>query len=308
MNVSELALVIFTIAAQMSVGAFLVLGGVHFFASRYAGAEITDKLSDLALFAIGPVMVIGLIVSVLHLGNPLNAPRALTNLRTSWLSREILFGILFAGTGFLFAFMQWRKIGSRGVRNAVALAAAAFGVGLVYSMVMVYYSLVAVPAWHNWATPVSFFATTLLLGSVAISAAGVAGYAYLRARNEPESAKLREILEITLRWMALLAVAMLGIHFIVQPFRMAQLAVGGPAAQKSAQILMEQYGLLYLVRLILLFLGAGVFSIFIFRLARDAQKFAVVSALAYTAFALVLVGELIGRYLFYASFVRIGPL
>ena len=138
MNTTELALVIFTIFAQMSVGAFLVLGGVHFFATRYAGIEEADKLSTYALLAIGPVMVVGLIVSFFHLGNPINAPRAIMNLGTSWLSREILFGVLFAGAGFLFALMQWRKWGSAGLRNIIALVAAVFGLGLVFSMAMVY--------------------------------------------------------------------------------------------------------------------------------------------------------------------------
>lgn len=308
MNTHDLSLVIFTIAAQMSVGAFLVLGGVHFFATRYAGIEEADKLSDLSLLAIGPVLVIGLIVSVLHLGNPLSAWRAVTNLATSWLSREILFGILFAGFGFLFAIMQWRKLGSPGLRNIVALIAALFGVGLVFSMAMVYYTLLAVPAWSHWATLATFFATTILLGSLAIGAAFVAGYAYQTSRKHEGNEKQRQILEITLRWMALLALVMLGVQFIVQPLYMGYLAVAGPAAEKSASILVDEHGALFALRWLLLFLGAGVFGIFIYKVASDAKSFRTVSLLAYAAFALVLAGELIGRYLFYASFARIGPL
>ena len=308
MNTSELALVIFTIAAQMSVGAFLVLGGVHFFATRYAGIEEADKLSDLALLAIGPVMILGLIVSFLHLGNPLNAWRAITNLATSWLSREILFGVLFAGFGFLFALIQWRKIGSPGLRNAVALVAAAFGVGLVVSMAMVYYTLPSVPAWNNWATLAAFFATTILLGALAISAAFVAGYAYLQRRGESETEKQREILTITLRWMALIAVLVLGFQFIVLPLYMGYLAVSGPTAERSAEILVVEHGLLFAMRLLLIFLGAGVFSLFIYVVARSTQNLRLMSTLTVVAFVLVLAGELIGRYLFYASFARIGPL
>lgn len=308
MNVSELALVVFTIAAQMSVGAFLVLGGVHFFATRFAGVEEADKLSDLALLAIGPVLALGLLVSILHLGNPLNAPRAIMHLGTSWLSREILFGILFAGCGFLFAIMQWRKIGGPTLRNAVALVAAALGIGLILSMAMVYYTLPAVPAWNTWATPASFFTTTLLLGALAISAAFVAAYAYLNMRNQAKSEKQRDILAITLRWMSLLSLVMLGLHFVIQPLYLAYLAVSGPTAEQSASILIKEFGLLFATRQVLLFLGAGVFSLFTYMVARDAKNFRLVSTLAYAAFALVLVGEVIGRYLFYASFARIGPL
>src|SRR5512140_1401715 len=110
MNVREWALIAFTILAQMSVGSFLVLGVVHYFASHKSGMENADQLSDRALIAIGPVMVLALIVSLVHLGNPLNAYRAVTNLATSWLSREIFFGVLFTVAGGLFAIMQWRKI------------------------------------------------------------------------------------------------------------------------------------------------------------------------------------------------------
>ncbi len=308
MNTTELALVIFTIFAQMSVGAFLVLGGVHFFATRYAGIEEADKLSTYALLAIGPIMVAGLIVSFLHLGNPINAPRAIMNLGTSWLSREILFGVLFAGAGFLFALMQWRKWGSAGLRNIIALVAAVFGVGLVFSMAMVYYSLPAVPAWNNWATLVSFFATTILLGAVAISAAFVGAYAYLHSRKQESSDKQRQILAITLRWMALVSLVVLGVQLVVQPIYMGYLASAGPVAEKSAAILVDEHGMLFAMRFVLLFLGAGLFSFFIYKFARSARNIGLLSTLAFAAFGLVLAGELVGRYLFYASFVRIGPM
>lgn len=308
MNTTELALVIFTIFAQMSVGAFLVLGGVHFFATRYAGIEEADKLSTYALLAIGPVMVVGLIVSFFHLGNPINAPRAIMNLGTSWLSREILFGVLFAGAGFLFALMQWRKWGSAGLRNIIALVAAVFGLGLVFSMAMVYYSLPAVPAWNNWATLVSFFATTILLGAVAISAAFVGAYAYLHSRKQESSDKQRQILAITLRWMALVSLVVLGVQLVVQPIYMGYLASAGPVAEKSAAILVDENGMLFALRFVLLFLGAGLFSFFIYKFARSARNIGLLSTLAFAAFAMVLAGELIGRYLFYSSFARIGPM
>ncbi len=308
MNTNELALVIFTIAAQMSVGAFLVLGGVHFFATRYAGIEEADKLSTYALLAIGPVMVVGLIVSFFHLGNPINAPRAIMNLGTSWLSREILFGVLFAGFGFLFAIVQWRKWGSPGLRNVLALVAAVFGLGLVIAMAMVYYSLPSVPAWNNWVTLASFFATTVLLGAVAISAAFVGAFAYLHARKHEASEKQRHILTITLRWMALVSLIVLGFQLVIQPLYMGYLASSGPVAEKSAAILVEEYGALFALRYVLLFLGAGLFSFFIYKFARSARNIGLLSTLAFSAFALVLAGELIGRYLFYASYVRIGPM
>lgn len=318
MNIHELSLVIFTVAAQMSVGAFLVLGVVNLFATRYASAEEADKLSDYALLAIGPVLVFGLIMSVFHLGNPLNAPRSIMHLSTSWLSREILFGILFAGFGFLFAIMQWRKIGGIVQRKMIGLLVAIFGILLVYSMAMVYYVLESVPVWSTLSTPISFFATTVLLGAMAVGVAFVTIYAFLRRRESPDTksqanpqsdtTKKRKILETTLRWMSLLAVIVLGVQLVIQPLYMAYLATGSPTAQKSASILIDQFGMLFALRQVLLFLGAGVFSLFIYFAARSSQNLLTISALAYSAFIIVVAGELIGRFLFYASFARIGPL
>ena len=102
METREWALVFFTIAAQMSVGAFVVLGIVNFFAARKEGVEEADRLSDRALVAIGPVLVLGLAASLLHLGSPMKAYRAISNLGESWLSWEIFLGVLFAAGGAVF--------------------------------------------------------------------------------------------------------------------------------------------------------------------------------------------------------------
>ena len=176
MELREWALIVFTILAQMSVGAFWVLGIVHYYATRKAGVEEADRMSDRALLAIIPVLVLGMLASLLHLGNPFSAYKAVTNLGTSWLSREILFGVLFLVFGALYAFLQWRKIGSVAVRNVIAWVAALLGIGLVYSMASVY-MLYSQPAWNTLATPISFFVTALLLGALAMGAAFVWNYA-----------------------------------------------------------------------------------------------------------------------------------
>ena len=56
MEVREWALITFSILAQMSVGSFIVLGAVHYFAQRKSGEKQADELSDRALLAIGPVL------------------------------------------------------------------------------------------------------------------------------------------------------------------------------------------------------------------------------------------------------------
>jgi len=304
MNLREWALVAFTILSQMSVGAFVVLGVVHFLALRKSNMAEADKLSDRALLAIGPTLVFGFIASMFHLGNPLNAPRAISNFGSSWLSREIAFGVLFLVLGAAFAFMQWRKVGSPSLRTALAALAAVVGLAQVYSMAQVYL-LPTVPAWNTVATPVAFFATSFLLGSLAMGTAFVVNYTVLQRSNSAGETQLG-LLRDALRWIALGALVLLGVEFIVVPMQVATLASGSSAAVASAGVLVNQNGLLFVVRLVLVFLGAGVISLYIYKNAVTGGKVQVLGNLAYLAFALVLVAEIVGRYLFYTSFVKIG--
>jgi anaerobic dimethyl sulfoxide reductase subunit C (anchor subunit) len=303
MNVREWALITFSIIAQMSVGSFLVLGIVHFFAARKAGEEQASQLSDRALLAIGPVLVLGLLASLLHLGNPLNAYRAISNLGTSWLSREIFSGVVFAGLGGLFAIMQWRKIASFQVRNLVALAAGAVGLVLVYSMSMVY-MLPAEPGWNVATTPFSFFTTTFLLGVLAMGAAFVANYAYIQRKNSAELETQLALLHSAMKWIAIASIVLLGAEFIILPVNIALLAGGAGAA--AVPMLVGSYGVVFSLRLVLVFLGAGVLGVFLFQAALNPGREQALANLAYGAFALVLVGEVLGRFLFYVTQIRIA--
>jgi len=305
MNVSDWALIVFTTLAQMAVGSFLVLGFVHFFAARRYGTEEADRLSDRALLVIGPVMVLGLLASLLHLGDPINAFRAVVNVSDSWLSREILFGVIFAVLGGLFALLQWRKIGTVTLRNLVALLTALVGLALVFSMSHVY-MLSTQPAWNTVATPILFYATTLLLGSLAIGAAFVANYAYLKGRTEEGLEASLQILRGALRGIATVAVVVLGVQLVVIPLYVASLSAGAAAAVESARMMIEEYGLVFGLRLALAFLGAGVFSLFLYRSASGRGGERILGNLVYGAFAFVLVAEVLGRFLFYATQVQIG--
>ncbi len=306
MNLHEWALIIFTVVMQMAVGSFVILGGVHFFASRRNGTEEADRLSDRALVAIGPVAVFALIVTFFHLGNPINAPRAIANIGSSWLSREITLSLIFAVAGAVFAFMQWRKISSPSVRNALALVVAAVGLVLVYAMSMVY-QIVTVPAWDTFLTSASFFITAFLLGTLALGSAFVVNFWYLRRKNMDPNNVQMSMLATTLRWVALMSITMLGLQFLVIPIYLAQLAVvADPAAKASILALTGSDNVLLLLRLFLLFVGAGLLAVFVYQNTSSESKLRIAGRIAYFAFVLVLVSEVLGRYLFYATMFKTG--
>ncbi|MCL3860738.1 DmsC/YnfH family molybdoenzyme membrane anchor subunit [Actinotalea sp. K2] len=304
MHVDELPLVIFTIFAQMSVGAFVVLGVVHLLARRRASTATVDRLSDPALYAIGPVMVLGLAASILHLGNPLNAINVLNQLGSSWLSREILFGCAFAGLGAAFAVVQWRGWFTPVLRQVLAGVTALVGLGLVWSMAMVY-MLPTVPAWNSPATPVIFFTTTFLLGALAVGSAFVWLLMVQRRRGVAVDDEVTDLVRTSLRWIAVTSIVLLGVQFVVLPTYALSLAGAGGAAATSAASLMTWGGVPLVLRLVLAFVGAGLLGVFLFKVAVAGRE-RLLFTVTLSAFGLVLVSEGLGRALFYESFTRIG--
>jgi anaerobic dimethyl sulfoxide reductase subunit B len=137
---TELPLVIFTLCGQMAAGMaiFLLFGG---------------PLSIPMLAMLGGLIGLSGLASLLHLGAPLNAWRALNHLKKSWLSREILMFGLFG--------MSW--LVALALPGMGKLPLALCGIGLVYSMAQVY-RFKAAPAWNTWRTPAAFFLSALVLG------------------------------------------------------------------------------------------------------------------------------------------------
>ena len=302
---SELPLVIFTIIAQMSVGSFVVLGLIHLFGAR-SGRYVIDKVSDPALYAIGPILVLGLLASMTHLGTPIRAINALRHLDSSWLSREIFFGLLFAAIGGAFAFSQWFKWLTPRLRQALAGLAALVGLALIWSMTMVYL-LPTVPAWDSWATPARFFATTFLLGSLAVGAALVVTADVRRRRGAAADEASDTVIMSSLRGIAIGAIAMLGVEFVVLPLYLGKLATDGSAATTaSAGTLVTTYGSYAVVQLVLVFLGVALLGVFLSRLAKRFSTARMLALAPVAAFVLVFAGEIIGRMLFYASYARVG--
>ena len=74
----------------------------------------------------------------------------------------------------------------------------------------------------------------------------------------------------------------------------------------SLKLMMGTYGLVLVIRLLLVFGGAGVLATYLFRTASSAGKERLMATLVYSAFVMVLVGEVMGRFLFYATNLRVG--
>jgi DMSO reductase iron-sulfur subunit len=131
-----------------------------------AGASATASgTAERIVAAVAAAAALG--ASLLHLGRPVHALKALRNLRRSWLSREVA---LFGAYGGLAAVAVLVPL--------LAPVAAVVGLAGIYASGRLYV-VPGRPAWHSPLTIVRFFATALAIGPLltgwgALAAAGIA--------------------------------------------------------------------------------------------------------------------------------------
>jgi Fe-S-cluster-containing dehydrogenase component/DMSO reductase anchor subunit len=152
-------LAVMLVLTQLSVGAFAVelvqrrvLGG--------AGAGTLQAWVALAL------CLAALGASVLHLGRPRYAFRAVLGLKTSWLSREILTFSLFAALAAGYAASFGLEVSEHARDGWLALVAGSGAAG-VFSSVMVY-EATRRPSWRAWRVGPLFVFSTVILGCATV--------------------------------------------------------------------------------------------------------------------------------------------
>jgi formate dehydrogenase iron-sulfur subunit len=137
------ALAVMLVLTQLSVGAFVT----ELALSRRSAFD-SSLIAAVGLLAMG--------ASVLHLGRPLYAYRALLGLRTSWLSREILAFGVFMPLAIAYAAKPWPALG---------VAAAGAGVFGVVCSVLIY---ATTPRWSLPHVFVRFFFGAAIAGVAAV--------------------------------------------------------------------------------------------------------------------------------------------
>jgi len=161
----EAPLVAFTLLVQMAVGALWTSLWIFRPLEILRGQIAYRLIPLLALAIIGSFLLLGGLVSFAHLGRKRNAWKAVKHLRKSWLSREILLGLLF-GTGW--AALTLLELMDK-TPETLTWATSILGFGLIYSMAQVY-MLRSVPEWNSWRTVAGFLISAALMGQSAMTA------------------------------------------------------------------------------------------------------------------------------------------
>ena len=290
MHTREWALVAFTLLMQLSVGTVLVVAAVPLLAGR--GAHPPGRAFDLSLLLAAVAAGLALVVSLFHLGRPEQAWLALINLRGSWLSREIVASVLFAAAAGAFV---WQRRGGGDAGTAV-VAAALMGIVVVYTMARLY-MVPAQPAWDRVLTPLTFFVSALLLGTVFVLTTPI-----VAARLGPGAFAGPLMDPVVGRRLTFLAMSLLAAQGVLTLLYVLALP-GEPAATISAASLGQAATWLAAARI-----ATAIAALVLVRvLAIPAPGAPAAIPLAAIAFACVAASELLGRVLFYAGSVSMGP-
>ncbi|MHC4471616.1 MAG: dimethyl sulfoxide reductase anchor subunit family protein [Planctomycetota bacterium] len=277
----EWSLIFFTVLAQAAAGVCVARALFGLFARACAKYGEFETLTDPLLDGVLGLLAVAGLAAVFHLGRKGAARFALANLRTSWLSREILLALLLA-----------LVVAARRVTGVPLLdwVAALAGVLLTYGISRLY-MIRTVPAWNAWTTPAAFFGTMLLLGcaitgTVPDHVAKWLGYRSALANDG--GAWLGLATAMTALFLAVVA----RLHFSRFPPRAG---TGGLSKRELMLVLVVRIVSLAVGGLMLAFLKTyGL-------LWRDT-----ILAGSANACFLLLVSELIGRFTFYASHRRVG--
>ena len=119
------------------------------------------------------LIVAGLLSSTLHLANPKNAWRAFFRFRTSWLSREGVFAVLFfpfAGLyllGVYFADMKTNEIGF--FAELMGLFGVMLAFATLFSQGMIYGCLKTIKQWNTPLTPTNYLLLAFMTGALLLN-------------------------------------------------------------------------------------------------------------------------------------------
>jgi len=156
------SVIFFTVASGAGFGLFSLLYIADVFS--LGGGFNREQLIMGGLMALA-LIVFGLLSSTFHLANPKNAWRAFNRFRTSWLSREGVFAVIFMPLALAYLMCIWWDAPAI-LRVSIGFAAAVLAWITVFSTGMIYACLKTIRQWHTPLVPANYLALGYASGSL----------------------------------------------------------------------------------------------------------------------------------------------
>ena len=305
MNIREWTLPVYTILTQLAAGALIVLWVIRTLSNSVYGREEVDRIIKIPILIILITIIAGIIGAHFHLSRPYLSFLALRNFRTSWLSRELVFNLFFIlSVGCLWS-LFWFENGQNTLKTVLGWVAISFGFATEYCMSRIYL-LPSQPAWNSPLTPVSFFETTLLLGVMTVPVLLIMDLRFSKSQQQENQNVRHRIIQGSFDWLAAIAVVMVIAIAVLNYFQISSLRTGNPSAQTTLDLLLELYQPLLVIRFALLFVGVGWLGTSVVLSHRRSKGTEELMMPVFIACLLVMIAEILGRFLFFAIHVRMG--
>ncbi len=303
MSLNPWPLICFTLFIQMSVGCFIISEFACLALSRRFNVEGLRFLRLLIRSLVLVISFLAVALSFFHIGNPWRALNILNNLGSSGLSQEITFLLIFILLVAVSLILEWRKVMGQNIQRIFFLLGGLSGLFVVVAMFRLY-MLPTVPAWNHFSTPVVFILVCFLLGSQLMA---VTWTFFLKKSKDPflqeicsnwNEATLSKVRRFSFVMAVLLLAVVIFLFFQSGPFSRLDDPAQRPQFHKDS--------VLWILRILLLLWG--VFWIgrkglplrpFSVKKSTDHRRF-------YFIFILFFLAEILGRYLFFMAYFRLG--
>lgn len=305
MNVREWALPVYTILMQLAVGALLILWSIRTFIKSSLSSVEIDRVIRNPVLVISFTTAVAMLGAHFHLSKPFHSFLAIRNFQSSWLSREIVFTILFfLATSYLWFLTRYRE-DRQNLITYVGWVAILFGLVIVYCMASIYLIPTQV-AWNSSTVIISFYIAMLLLGIVTIALLLVLDLKFSEIQKSEGVETRAQVIQYSIFWLTLLAfLAVLG-NITISFYQIYLLDHGDIAAQTSLQLLFQLYMPLFITHLLFLGTSPLLLAYAVRRMRMNGFKPQELIFPIYMPCLLILIAEIIGRFLFYATHIRIG--
>jgi anaerobic dimethyl sulfoxide reductase subunit C (anchor subunit) len=273
--------------------------------TRQLGSECVDRSLKVPVLILMTTIILAIGFAHLHLSRPLLSFTALRNVGTSWLSRELLFNLLYIILVFLLVLFLWFFKDRRTLITVFGWLAILAGFATEYCMSNIYL-LPTQPAWNSWLTPLSFLVTALLLGVVTVPVLFTMDLIFQKSQKSGDSYVHTQLMESSLNWLSILAISLSVLMATLIYFQTAFLYLSTPAAQVSLTLLMDIYQPLFILRLLTLFVGVGWLAVTSLQFHKKKIQMESILQHVFIACLLVMVSEILSRFLFFAIHVKVG--
>ncbi len=305
MNLREWALPVYTILMQLAVGALFVLWVIRFLvSSKFSYQEVHHVIRN-QMMVIAFTAAVAMAGAHFHLSKPFHSFLAVLNFKSSWLSREIVFSLIFIlltiGLLYLTYFQPHRHRLITGLGWLTILT----GCALIYCMARIYL-IPTQMAWNSTWVIVSFYITALTLGGMAVACLMVLDLKFAEIHKADDIELRAQVIKFCFLGLTILTNILVVLSFVIIYIQIHLLSLGDAIARTSLSLLVELYLPLFVMRLVFLLSASIALGFAVYRMYKLKTTPQNMMMPVYLSCLMILVGEIVGRFLFYATHIRVG--